>query len=134
MKKFRIIIFAVIMIMLCGIGVSAEETQNTIKIGENSEYGEIYGDKRNPESGDDSKWITVKPGDSGIRIVGENNNEIVAIDKFGGIYLYGDVYKNNKLVDFNSNLKANGFMYLLIIISLFGNILTVIKLKCKGNK
>lgn len=135
MKK---LIFSILVIFtfLIPINAFAEEVneESVIKIGENGEYGQIYGSERNPDQGDNSKWLTIKPGEVGIRIVGEDNKEIVNIDKYGGIYLNGDVYMQNKKIDPSASNKANGFMYLLIICSLLCNLyLLISKNKNRNN-
>lgn len=117
-KKIRTIISIII---LCSIPfyAFASEKKNEINIGD--EYGTIYGTERNPEQGDTSKWLTIQNGDSGVRIMAKDGKEIVAVDNYGGIYLNGDVFMNGEKIDPKQSYKSNGFMYLLIIISLVLN-------------
>lgn len=117
----RKIITIIFIILICSIPLSAfaSEKNNEVTIGDS--YGTIYGTERNPEQGDTSKWLTIQNGDSGVRIVAKDGKEIVAIDNYGGIYLSGDVFMNGQKINPNQSYKANGFMYLLIIISLVLN-------------
>ena len=104
--------------------------------------GMITEAERDPETGDLSNWLTIQAGDMGVRIVSEDNQELIAVDNFGGIYLNGDVYVNQKLLDLdtmgtdseqNVEVKtpnvANGFFYLLLIASLIMNLWHAVKLK-----
>ncbi len=137
MKKFIFLIVCVLIVSTATFSVFADgEKQNVTKYGENSEYGEIYGDARNQQAGDNSKWLTLKGGEMGIRIVGDGDKEIVAVDKFGGIYLNGEVYMNDEKVDLNSGKEhdfnfANGFIYFLVILSLLFNAYCVFKIRKK---
>lgn len=52
----------------------------------------------------------------GIKIVNEDGVEIVVIDKFGGIYLNGDVYVNHELYNNNENNMAPNHNSLNLIV------------------
>lgn len=62
--------------------------------------GEVYGGLRWPDFEDKREWLTLRAGTGGVRIVSnDNTRELLAIDNYGGIYLYGDLYLNNKLLN-----------------------------------
>ena len=42
----------------------------------------------------DDEWLEIPFGGRGIKVLNEYGTEIVVIDKFGGIYLNGDIYIN----------------------------------------
>lgn len=46
------------------------------------------------EGGGVEEWAEIPIDGRGIKIVNEYGTEIVVVDKFGGIYLNGDVYFN----------------------------------------
>jgi len=95
--------------------------------------------ERNPEEGDHSNWLTIQAGDIGVRIVSDDNKELVAVDNYGGIYLNGDVYLNGDHLDeivSSSEVNvastpnvANGFFYLLLVVSLVCNCYNGIRVK-----
>ena len=59
--------------------------------------GEIYSGKRWAGGDETPKWLTVRMGEEGLRIVSpDGTRELLAIDQFGGIYLNGDVYVNGR--------------------------------------
>ena len=133
MKK-RILAFiltAVLLLPLMSVSAFAEEA---------SEYGtsgSISEEERNPEEGDYSKWLTIRAGETGVRIVTKDGNELVAVDNFGGIYLNGDVYLNQellseKLQEREPDRVANGFFYFLLVLSLGMNIYCVTKIHKRG--
>jgi len=102
--------------------------------------GMITEAERDPETGDHSNWLTIQAGDMGVRIVSKDNQELIAVDNFGGIYLNGDVYVKDRLLDVDvmdaamsakSEVPnvANGFFYLLLIVSLFFNFYNTVKIR-----
>ena len=93
--------------------------------------GKITEAPRNPEDGDNSNWLTIQSEDAGTRIVTADDREVVAVDNYGGIYLDGDVYVKGKLLDIDVFRLGNGFMYLLLVISISLNIVVLIRLKKK---
>jgi len=85
---------------------------------EGQEYGELYGAPYSET--DDSEWLTLKLGGRGLRIVGDDNTDIVLIDQFGFVYIGGQLCNPDSSVSDN-NIKADfsyGFMYFLVIIAL----------------
>lgn len=125
MKKLVCFFIMLIVCFSYSIAALSIEKENEVNVGD--AYGTIYGTERNPQEGDTSKWLTIQNGDSGVRIVSKDGKEIVAVDNYGGIYLNGDVFMNGQKVDPKASYKANGFMYLLIIISLILNGYLIIK-------
>lgn len=103
--------------------------------------------QRNPDEGDTSTWLTVKPSDGevGVRIVSNDGKEIIAVDNYGGIYINGDIYANGKIVsngeeitsaDSNNTESAkqtgffdprDGFLYLGLVINLIFLICLAVK-------
>lgn len=65
------------------------------------------------DSEDDKQWLTIKMPDGGIRIVDQKNQqEFLAIDSFGGIYLNGDIYVKGKMLgEFASSSKTSENVY-----------------------
>lgn len=62
--------------------------------------GEMYGGERWPGAGDKGGWLTLRLGDAGLRVANnDNTREAIAIDNFGGVYLNGDVYINQRRLD-----------------------------------
>lgn len=84
---------------------------------------------RNPDNGDSSNWLTIQSEEAGTRMVTKDNREVVAVDNYGGIYLNGDVYVKGKLLDTEIFRIGNGFMYLLLVISITLNVVVLVKLK-----
>jgi biopolymer transport protein ExbD len=89
--------------------------------------GEIYGGSRGDNVNDKNEWLTLKAGQGGIRIVAHDNmKELIAIDNFGGIYLYGDLFLNNnklnsKIENIVQKETLNNSILLIIAISLIVN-------------
>ena len=72
---------------------------------------------------DGSEWIVVNPGESGrgIIIQDENNNLVFTVDRYGGVYINGKLFINNK--EYTNSFKGaftpiNGFVYSLLAVSL----------------
>lgn len=84
---------------------------------------------RNPDNGDSSNWLTIQSEEAGTRMVTKDNREVVAVDNYGGIYLNGDVYVKGKLLDTEIFRIGNGFMYLLLVISITLNVVVLVKSK-----
>ena len=81
---------------------------------------------------DTSKWLTIKPGENGVRIINDDNTDIFMVDKYGGIYINGQLYVNGEeYVQYTPEgfSPENGFLYFLIIISLCFNIFLYRKVK-----
>lgn len=118
---WRIIVTAVFVLIMYTITVFATEKEDQIKFGETGKFGSIYGEEYTNEVGETTNWLTVMPGDRGIRVVNSDNQEIVSIDKFGGIYIKGEVFINGEKVGEEKIGKftpQNGFIYLMVIVSL----------------
>lgn len=133
--------YSKILIMICCVAflsflsitsVLGSEKENTISFGEYEEYGSIYGAEYDPEHGNTSKWLTIKPGENGIRIINDDNADIFMVDKFGGVYINGQLYINGKEHTQSSSggfSPKNGFLYFLIIVSLCFNMYLYQKIK-----
>lgn len=98
----------------------ADNKDGLISFGDNEEYGSIYGAEYDPAAGNNSKWMTVKLGENGLRIINNENNEIIMVDKYGGVYVKGTFYLNGEEVNIdNKKIKFDsGFLYFLIVINL----------------
>lgn len=121
----RVIVLAIMLVLLSVMGtfaVSAAETDY-------GTAGVITESERAPEQGDHSNWLTIQSKDAGVRVVNNEGRELVAVDNFGGIYLNGDVYLNSKLLNPDAFQLGNGFLYLLLIVSLGLNIVNLIKIR-----
>jgi len=94
-------------------------------------YGEIYGEM------DEFGWLMLRLGERGLRIVNEEGNDIILIDKFGGIYMNGKVFINGELCmnnnddEFEVYNRLLGFLYFLVIIALIFGISNCIVMKKK---
>lgn len=116
-----ITIYLVLLGMISVISVYANDRENNMVFGESGEYGAIYGAGYDPENGNTTKWLTIEPGDNGVRIIGENNEDVLMVDKYGGVYINGTLYVNGQEYApaspgmFSPN---DGFLYFLIITSL----------------
>lgn len=124
-KKLLSVLLLAVVLTAIPVFCFADDKANVTQYGQNGEYGSVYGSERNPAKGDTSKWLTVQNGETGTRIVSKDGKELVAVDNYGGIYINGDLYLNSKKFDPNQKYIANGFMYLLIIISLALNVYLV---------
>ncbi|BCG61268.1 hypothetical protein [Paenibacillus sp. URB8-2] len=66
----------------------------------------VHLEKRDESTKDKRDWLTIRQSEAGLRIISnDGQKEIALIDNFGGIYLNGDLYLNNKKV--NDILKEN---------------------------
>ncbi|WP_314703942.1 hypothetical protein [Stomatobaculum longum] len=85
------------------------------------------------ENGENNDWIVVNPGESGrgIIIQDENQNAIVTVDRYGGVYIKGKLYVNGKEYGENSMEAAftpiNGFLYAMILFSFLLNLVRFTK-------
>lgn len=71
--------------------------------------GELYAGKRWPDGEDTPKWMTIRIGEEGLRIVSHDSmREILAVDQHGGIYLNGDIFLNGRRFD-PPSLKSTGW-------------------------
>lgn len=129
---WKIITAVVFFSILCVFPVYAEGKEDEIVFGEEGKYGSVYGEEYINEVGEQSNWLTVQLGERGVRIVNEENREIVIVDKYGGIYLNGEVYVNGEKYEKVKEHRGvfypqNGFLYLMVIISLGISVLSLIK-------
>lgn len=137
MKKTIALLIMLTLSFVGTISVYADNSQQ-----DRTDYGtagSIMGTARNPEEGDTSNWLTLQAGEIGVRVVNREGNELIAVDNFGGIYLNGDVYiKDQKLEDKLTSTEAeerretqigNGFLYFLLVVSLFMNCWCVNRLR-----
>lgn len=86
--------------------------------GDGQEYGELYGAPYSKT--DDSKWLTLKLGGRGLRIVDDNDADLVLIDQFGSVYIGGKLCNPDQTEE-NTGVKAEfsyGFMYFLVVAAL----------------
>ena len=82
------------------------------------------------DNGGSDDWIVVSPGESGrgVKIVDENGNAVVSVDRYGGVYVDGKLYVNGKEYKEDDSMKAvftpiNGFLYAAVLLSLLLNVL-----------
>jgi hypothetical protein len=106
---------------------------------DNGASGEIYGGKRWPKETDKKQWLTLRAGEGGLRIASNDNTmEILAIDRYGGIYLTGDVYTNGRRLSSSINPWTDGFFlsygtfFTLVNLGICG--LTLFRVKTNRNK
>lgn len=129
MKTKRLLMIFVLVAALA-LGVSPAYAEDSTEYGTAGSIGE---EERNPDAEDHSNWLTIRAGDYGVRIVTQDGMELIAADNHGGVYLNGDVYLNRELLQQEApepeyfNI-ANGFFYLLLVISLGMNIYCVMKI------
>lgn len=86
--------------------------------GDGQAYGELYGAPYSET--DDSKWLTLKLGGRGLRIVDDNHTDIVLIDQFGAVYIGGELC-NPDQSESQGSVKAEfsyGFMYFLVVLAI----------------
>lgn len=125
MKKiWKIATIIMFFSILCIFPIYAVEREDEVVFGEGGRFGSVYGEEYTNETGEVANWLTLQLGERGIRIVNEENREIVIVDKYGGIYLNGDVYVNGEkyipVIEQKGKLNIkNGFLYFLIVISNF---------------
>lgn len=134
MVKVRFLVVVCIVVFLSPfiISASAQEQNNDLVFGKSGEYGTIYGAEYDSENGNTSKWLTIKPGDNGVRIIGENNQDVLMVDKHGGVYINGTLYINGQqYISTPPGMFSpeNGFLYFLIILSLGINVYLLYKTK-----
>ena len=129
MKIYRFFAALAVVMAFMVLGISTYAADGT----EYGTAGSIGEEERNPDADDHSNWLTIRAGDYGVRIVTQDGNELIAADNHGGIYLNGDGYLNQQQLKqtpepdyFNI---ANGFFYLLLVISLGMNLYCVVKIR-----
>jgi hypothetical protein len=93
-----VVLLNLIVIIICYTSINTFAVENEMNEDSNDEWSEISFDGR------------------GIKFVNEYGTEIVKIDKFGGIYLNGDVYINNDKIDnsMSEELNENGFNFIIL--------------------
>ena len=79
------------------------EVSSLIISHEGQQYGELYGAPYSKT--DDSDWLTLRMGGRGLRIVDDNNTDIVLIDQFGSVYI-GGVLCNPGQMEEQENIVA----------------------------
>ena len=124
LKVFTLSAIAIVLISFFRLSGNAAEKESSISFGAEGEYGSIYGAEYDPENGNTSKWLTVQLGENGIRFINDNNQDIFMVDKYGGVYVTGTFYVNGQeYVSAEPGMftPENGFLYLLIILSLLLN-------------
>lgn len=129
MKIYRFFAALAVVMAFMVLGISAYAADST----EYGTAGSIGEEERNPDVDDHSKWLTIRAGDYGVRIVTQDGMELIAADNHGGVYLNGDVYLNQQQLEQEAPEPAyfniaNGFFYLLLVISLGMNIYCVVKI------
>ena len=128
-KRIGALLVTVLLFALAGMSAYAADST------EYGTAGSIGEEERDPDADDHSKWLTLRAGDIGVRIVTKDGWELVAVDNYGGVYLNGEVYLNQEPLEQTSSPEpayfnvANGFFYLLLVISLGMNIYCVAKIK-----
>lgn len=86
--------------------------------GDGQAYGELYGAPYSET--DDSKWLTLKLGGRGLRIVDDNHTDLVLIDQFGAVYIGGELCNPGQSGS-QGSVKAEfsyGFMYFLVVLAI----------------
>lgn len=129
-KFFGTIICLCVVSLLYAVNVKAEEkeTSEVVITDGNQEYGRIYGAPYSDE--DDSKWLTVELEGRGLRVVNDEGNDVVLIDKFGYVYINGQPYNPQPQEENSINRGFSyGFMYFLIVIALILGIYNLITKK-----
>lgn len=98
--------------------------------------GNISVQQQPNDNGGSDDWIVVNPGESGrgIKIVDENGQPVVSVDRYGGVYVDGKLYVNGKEYKEDDSMKAaftpiNGFLYAAVLLSLFLNIVQLARRK-----
>lgn len=126
MKKIFCTLGCFMLLMISIVGVSTKEVwadtkddSYTIMKGDDY-YGTLYGSEYSAD--DASKWVTLKMGGKGFRIVNQDDKEIMVVDKEGGVYIDGD-----KVDQKDDQRVPYGFLYLLVVISLLLNIINYVK-------
>ena len=115
---FCLVCFAV---LLSG-NVKAEEENTEVSSltisNDGQAYGELYGAPYSET--DDSRWLTLKLGGRGLRIVDNNNVDIILIDQFGSVYIGGELCNPIQTED-KTGVKTDfsyGFMYFLVVVAI----------------
>lgn len=132
MKKYLIGCILLSLMMILPTTVLAKVITDEQTYGKNGEYGSLYGSDISEDNNETSKWLTYQIGERGIRIINEEQQEIVKIDKYGGIYIKGDVYLNDSNTPVDKTKSTNlsiGFLYLLIVCNFVLLFFTRYKLK-----
>lgn len=128
-KKFFKIIILLFLILVHENSVLAESAESNVN-------DPISTGTRWPDSEDDKQWLTITMPEAGVRIVDpKNQQEFLAIDSYGGIYLNGDVYINGTKLDrqvgsnsFNENVynRENVILVYISTILIFLSIIVVL--------
>lgn len=124
MKKMICTISCFILIVIGVMGLStkliwADTKDDSYTIMKDDDYyGTLYGSEYSAD--DASKWVTLKMGGQGFRIVNQEDKEIMIVDKDGNVYINGDKLNQNQRVPY-------GFLYLLVVISLLFNVLNFVR-------
>lgn len=86
------------------------------------------------DNGGSDDWIVVSPGESGrgVKIVDENGKAVVSVDRYGGVYVDGELYVNGKEYKEDGSMKAaftpiNGFLYAAVLLSLVFSLFALTK-------
>lgn len=109
--------------LLLSVTINAKEENTKVSSltisADGQEYGELYGASYSET--DDSQWLTLKLGGRGMRIVNDNNTDVVLIDQFGAVYINGQLCNTGSKEEQNG-VDADfsyGFMYFLVVVALF---------------
>ena len=115
---------AFLLAMLAATPVYAAEVQDF------GTAGNVSVQQQPNDNGGSDDWIVVNPGESGrgVKIVDENGNAVVSVDRYGGVYVDGKLYVNGKEYKEDDSMKAvftpiNGFLYAAVIFSLLLNLI-----------
>lgn len=129
-----------IAILLPWSGLHGQERDldvKSVRFGE-GRVAEITSGKR-PSAPDDSReWLILRLNEVGVILVSEDGkSEILAIDKYGGVYLSGDLYVNgNKIepvgVDVTREPRSQWPVLVLFILSVLTSV--AISMGLKGKK
>ncbi|CAH1059491.1 hypothetical protein [Paenibacillus pseudetheri] len=95
-----------LLLLMLGFAIVLCSNQMLVFASDNSNYVSL--EKRDSSTEDNRDWLTIKQSEAGLRIISnDEKKEIALIDNFGGIYLNGDLYLNNKKINDVLNENAS---------------------------
>lgn len=125
-RRINRLLGIVLCVLCCTIFLSGDVVAQEEKVAlssltisdEDQEYGMLYGSQYSDT--DDSQWLTLKLSGRGLRIINEDNKDLVLVDQFGSVYVNGQLC-NPEQGEKNDIVETDftyGFMYFLVILSL----------------
>ncbi|MFD1139445.1 hypothetical protein [Paenibacillus urinalis] len=87
----------------------------------NKSEDHLYLEQRDESLGDEREWLTIQQSEAGLRIISsDGKSEVALLDNFGGIYLSGDLFLNNKklndIIETNASINYVNTVTISIII------------------